>query len=194
DVCSSDLGALATRACSASRTAASSGMRPSSSQYTPTPRLTFAVRLSALKASVRPRIGSRGAISTVANIDWLMAVGQVLDFCGGSVLKMGCTAQLSCRTLDFQGPRGDNYGLPERPVKALRRLILTPCGGPSTGSVNVRSGRCAALVLRSKTGAELALQAIPKLDECSTPTSASDRKSVGEGRGASSGRRLSHNG
>src|SRR5690606_3047575 len=42
-------------------------MRPSSLQYTPTPRLTLVVRVSALNASLRPRIGSRGAISTAEN-------------------------------------------------------------------------------------------------------------------------------
>jgi hypothetical protein len=52
---------------SASITARSSGMRPSSLQYTPTPRLTLSVRGSALNASLRPRIGSRGASSTAEN-------------------------------------------------------------------------------------------------------------------------------
>src|ERR1700739_608703 len=52
---------------SASMTARRGGIRPSLLQYTPTPRLTLLVRVSALNASLRPRIGSRGAISTAEN-------------------------------------------------------------------------------------------------------------------------------
>src|ERR1700693_4717896 len=59
------------RAFSASRTARSSGILPSSLKYTPTPRLTLVVRESALKASFRPRIGSRGASSTAEKRDMI---------------------------------------------------------------------------------------------------------------------------
>src|SRR5574343_1080737 len=53
----------------------SRGSLPASSKYTPTPRLTLLGLVSAANCSFRPRIGSRGAISTAENRDIAKVLG-----------------------------------------------------------------------------------------------------------------------
>src|ERR1700680_3831341 len=94
-------------AASAWRTAASTGVSPRSSRYTPTPRSTLRGSGSARQAAMRPRIGSAAMGSRRSNMRFV-SVALVACDCGEGALA---------RRLEFIAgfPGGHGVGLGDEP-------------------------------------------------------------------------------
>jgi len=142
----------------------------------PTPRFTLPARGSALKASVRPRIGSLGAISTAENIDEVIAVETLLMGRSGTRAAR-CAATSGTRKgwifgeaeaimtvlpqaprtlvqMDFRGDRA-RFVLPEKPArgdlcdatKNCLAALMRHCGTTLKNSV----ARCRSAPIRTSS-------------------------------------------